>query len=75
VCLKVFEASLAFSIHSNLPVFFSNVRKGSPFLPSRDIKRLRVAMQPVSFCTSLTHCGGPISVIDKICLALTSIPR
>jgi hypothetical protein len=57
-----------------LPIFFSNLKKGSPFLLSRDTKRLRAAMQPVSFCTSLTHRGVPISVIAQICLALASIP-
>jgi hypothetical protein len=58
-----------------LPVLFSNLKKGSPFSPSRDMKLLRVAMQPVSFYTSLTHHGGPISVIAWICLVLASIPR
>jgi hypothetical protein len=35
---------------------------------------LSAAMQPVSFCTSLTQCGGPISIIAQICLVLASIP-
>jgi hypothetical protein len=35
---------------------------------------LRAAMQPVSFCTSLTRRGGPIFVIAWTCLVLASIP-
>jgi hypothetical protein len=73
--LRLSKAFLASSIYSNLPLFFSNLKEGSPFSPSRDMKRLRAAMQPISFCTSLTHRGGPISVIARIRLALTSIPR
>jgi hypothetical protein len=38
------------------------------------MKRLRAALQHVSFCTSLTHREGPISVIAQICLVLASIP-
>jgi hypothetical protein len=73
--LRLSKASLASSIHLNLPVFFSNLKKGNPFSPSHDMKRLRAAMQPVNFCTSLTHRGGPISVIAWIRLVLALIPR
>jgi hypothetical protein len=47
--LSFSKASLASSVHSNFPVFFSNLKKGRPFLPSHEIKQLRAAMQPVSF--------------------------
>jgi hypothetical protein len=57
-----------------LLVLFSSLKKGSPFSSSREIKQLRAAMQPVSFCTSLTQHRGPISVIAQICLVLDSIP-
>jgi hypothetical protein len=36
--LRLSKASLASSIHSNLPVFFSNLKKGSHFSPSHDMK-------------------------------------
>jgi hypothetical protein len=47
--LSFSKASLASSVHSNLPVFFRSLKKGSPFLPSHEIKRLRAARQPISF--------------------------
>jgi hypothetical protein len=52
--LRLSKASLASSVHSNLPVFFNSLKKGSPFSPSHEMKRLRAAMLPVSFCTSFT---------------------
>jgi hypothetical protein len=72
--LRLLKASLASSVHSNLPIFFNNLKKGSPFSPSHDMKRLRYTMQSVSFYTSLTPHGGPISIIAWICLVLASIP-
>jgi hypothetical protein len=41
--LRLSKASLASSVHLNLPVFFSNLKKGNPFLPSHDMKRLMAA--------------------------------
>jgi hypothetical protein len=73
--LRLSKASLSSSVHSNLPIFFNNLKNGSPFLPSHEMKRLRVAMLPVSFCTSFTQRGGPISVMAWIYLVLASIPR
>jgi hypothetical protein len=73
--LTLSKASLAFSVHSNLPVFFNSFKKGIPFSPSHEMKRLRAVMLPVSFCTSFTQRGGPISVMARICLVLASIPR
>ena len=34
-----------------------SLKKGSPFSPRRDMKRLRAAIQPMNFCISLTHVG------------------
>jgi hypothetical protein len=73
--LRLLKASLASSVHSNLPVFFNSLKKGNPFSPSQEIKWLSAAIHPVSFCTSLIKCGGPISVMARICLELASIPR
>jgi hypothetical protein len=73
--LRLSKAFFASSVHSNLSVFFSNSKKGNPFSPSHDMKRLRAAMQPVSFCTSLTHQRGPISIIARIFLVLALIPQ
>jgi hypothetical protein len=61
--LRLSKASLASSVHSNLLVFFSSLKKGSPFSPSHEMKRLRAAMLPVNFCTSFTMRGGVISVM------------
>jgi hypothetical protein len=57
--LRLSKASLASSVYSNLHVFFSSLKKGSSFSPSREMKRLRVAMLPVNFCTSFTLRGVP----------------
>jgi hypothetical protein len=73
--LRLSKASLASSIHSNLPVFFSSLKKGSPFSPSHEMKQLRAAMLPVNFCTFFTLRGGAISVMARICLVLASILR
>jgi hypothetical protein len=73
--LRLSKASLASSIHLNLFVFFNSLKKGSPFSPSHEMKRLRVAMLLVSFCTSFIQRGGPISVMAQICLVLASIAR
>jgi hypothetical protein len=35
------------------------LKKGTPFSLSREMKRLRAAMLPVSFCTSFTQHGVP----------------
>jgi hypothetical protein len=47
--LSFSKASLTSSVHSNLPVFFRSLKEGNPFSSSHEIKRLRAAMQPVSF--------------------------
>jgi hypothetical protein len=73
--LRLSKAFLASSVHSNLPVFFSSLKKGSPFLPSHEMKRLSTAMLPVNFCTSFTLRGGAISVMAQICLVIASIPH
>jgi hypothetical protein len=36
--LSFSKASLASSVYLNLPVFFSNLKKGRPFSPSHEIK-------------------------------------
>jgi hypothetical protein len=36
--LRLSKASLAFSVQSNLLVFFNNLKKGNPFLSSQEIK-------------------------------------
>jgi hypothetical protein len=73
--LRFSKASLAFSVHSNLPIYFNNLKKGNPFLLSQEIKRLSAAMHPVNFCTSLMLREGPVSVMAQICLELALIPR
>jgi hypothetical protein len=68
--LRLSKASLASSVHSNLPVFFNSLKKGSPFLPSHEIKRLRMSCFLSVFCTSFTQRRGAISVMAQICLVL-----
>jgi hypothetical protein len=36
--LRLSKASLTSSVHSNLPVFFNSLKKGSPFSPSHEMK-------------------------------------
>jgi hypothetical protein len=36
--LRLLKANLTSSVHSNLPVFFNSLKKGSSFLPSREMK-------------------------------------
>jgi hypothetical protein len=61
--LRLSKASLAFSVYSNLFVFFNSLKKGGPFSSSPEMKRLRAAMLLVNFCTSFTQRGGAISVM------------
>ena len=51
-----------------------SLKNGSPFSPRRDIKRLRAAMQPVSFCISLTHVGRFMLVMAETLSGLGSMP-
>jgi hypothetical protein len=55
--LRLSKASLASFVHSNLLVFFSSLKKGSPFSPSHEIKRLR-ATSFQSIFAHLLHCMG-----------------
>ena len=51
------------------------LKNGSPFSPRRDIKRLRAAMQPVSFCMSFTDVGRFMLVMAKTLSGLGSMPQ
>ena len=48
------KAVSASSYQENHSEALSSLRDDNPFSPRRDIKRLRVAMHPVSFCISFT---------------------
>jgi hypothetical protein len=50
-CVKAASAS---SDQTNFSDALSNLKKGRPFSPSREMKRLRAAIHLVSFWTSLT---------------------
>ena len=52
-----------------------SLKKGSPFSPRRDMKRLKAAMQPVSFCISLTHVGHFMLVMAETLSGLGSMPH
>ena len=48
-CFNYVKAVSAFSDHTNFSEALSSLKNGKPFSPSRDMKWLRVAIQPVSF--------------------------
>ena len=52
-----------------------SLKNDSPFSPRHDIKRLKAAMQPVSFCISLTLVGYFMLVMAKTLSGLGSMPR
>ena len=47
--LSLVNAASASSIQENFSDAFRSLKKGRPFSPSLEIKRLRAAIQPVSF--------------------------
>jgi hypothetical protein len=67
--VKVVSAS---SDQTNFSDALSNLKKGRPFSPSREMKRLRVAIHPVSFWISLTFFRGYMS---RIALTLVGLGR
>ena len=71
-CSKAVLASSDQEKHSET---LSSLKNGSPFSPRRDIKRLRAAMHPVSFCISFTHVGHFILVMAETLSGLGLIPR
>ena len=52
-----------------------SLKNGSPFKPRHDIKRLRAAMQPVSFYMSFMQVGRLMLVMAVTMLGLGSMPR
>jgi hypothetical protein len=50
------------------------LKKGRPFSPSREMKRLKAAIHPVSFWISLTFLGGYISKMAFTFLRLGRMP-
>ena len=71
-CVNALSAS---SVHLNLFCRLRSLKKGSPCSPSLEINRLRAAMQPVSFCTSLMLAGACMFVMADIFSGLASMPR
>ena len=52
-----------------------SLKKGSPFSPRREINQLNVAMQPVSFCITLTHVSHFMLVMAETLSGFGSMPR
>ena len=52
-----------------------SLKNGSPFLPRRDMKRLRATMHPVIFYISFTQVGRSILVMVETLLGLGLILR
>ena len=71
-CLKAVSAS---SDQEKRSEALSSLKNGSPFSPRHDIKRLRVAMHPMSFCISFTQVGRFILVMAETLSGLGSMPR
>ena len=71
-CSKAVSASSNQEKHSEA---LSNLKNDSPFSLRHDIKRLRAAMHPVSFCISFTQVGRFMLVMAETLLGLGSMPR
>ena len=71
-CVSALSAS---SVHLNLSWRLRSLKKGSPHSPSIKMNRLRAAMQPVSFCTSLMLAGACMFVMAEIFSGLASMPQ
>ena len=71
-CSKAISASFDQEKHSEA---LRSLKNGSPFLPRHDIKRLRAAMQPVSFYISLMNIGRFMLVMAETLSGLGSMPR
>ena len=69
------KASSALSFHSKKLVLFMSWYKGRAFSPSRLMKRLMDAKQPVNFCTSSSQVGTSILSMALIFTGLHSMPR
>ena len=52
-----------------------SLKKGSPFSPRHDMKRLKAAMQPISFYISLMHVGHFMLVMVETLLGLGLMPH
>ena len=73
--MRFSSASAASVVHSNLSCRFRSLKKGKPHSPSLDKNRFKVAMQPVSFYTSLIVAGTSMAMMALIFSGLASIPR
>jgi hypothetical protein len=60
---KSSKASYASLVHWNLSYFLRSLKKGSPLMPSHEMKLLKEAMHLVNFYTSWRLSGGFILVI------------
>jgi hypothetical protein len=74
-CLRSCSTKFASLVHWNLSWRLSNLKKGSPVSPSREMNRFKAAMQPMGFWTSLIILGASMVVMALIFSELASIPR
>jgi hypothetical protein len=68
------KAASASSNQVNFSDALSNLKKGRPFSPSHEMKRLRAAIHPVNFWISLTFFRGFISRIGLTLVGLGHMP-
>jgi hypothetical protein len=66
LCLRSCGACFASLVHWNLSWRLSNLKKGSPRSPSREMNLFKGDMQPVSFWTSLIILGASMAVMAVI---------
>jgi hypothetical protein len=73
--LRTTKASCASLGHCNLSCFFRSLKKGSPLMPSREKKLLKVTTHPINFWMSWRLSGGASFVIADTFSGLGSIPH
>ena len=61
-------------VHAKHSALFGSQYNGSAFSPSREMKRLSAARQPVTFCTPLMSQIGPIMVMAETFSGLALMP-
>jgi hypothetical protein len=72
-CLRSYSVCFASSVQWNLSWCLSNLNKGSPRSPSREMNPFKAAMQPMSFWTSLIVRGASMAVMAVIFSRFASI--
>jgi len=73
--LSLLRASWASGVQEKCLDFLSNLHRGSPFSPRREMKRLREARHPMTLCTPFRLRTGPMFAMAETFSRLASIPH